>query len=127
MSTEGKELNRPSLATIKRFLSHVEVMSFGRDKGCWLWTGYLRQDDEHRNSRYGVFRIWLDGKWTKRHAHRVSFAIFHGSVPKGFDVNHECGRHNCVNPDHLSLMSRGANVADGNRNRNGGGNADVPF
>jgi len=128
MGTEGKQIDRPDLKTIRRFLTHVQVMSFGKHKGCWLWTGCTRENDERCvNAPYGRFRIQLNGKWLVRHAHRVSYAIFNGNVPKGFDVHHECGKHNCVNPDHLGLLTRGANVVDGNRKRNGNGNDDVPF
>lgn len=121
MGTEGKKLVRPSLATIKRFLKHVDELKFG--KKCWIWTGAVKCDKRNQNTPYGTFK--LAGK--SQQAHRMSFAIFYGEVPKGFDVNHECGRHNCVNPDHLGLLSRGANVADGNRKRNQYGYDGIPF
>jgi hypothetical protein len=62
----------------------------------------------------------MDGRacWT----HRISFAIFNGSVPDGLDVHHTCANTSCVNPAHLEAIDRSANTAEGNARR-----GETPF
>ncbi len=72
--------------------------------GCWNWNG---SDDGHKG--YGKMRI--DGKMYR--AHRVSWMLHKGQIPKGFDVLHKCiGNYKCVNPDHLYLGTDADNVRD---------------
>lgn len=69
---------------------------------CWLWTGA-----KGNQMGYGMFN--LNG--TKR-AHRVSWEICFGSIPKGLCVLHKCDVPLCVNPDHLFLGSNADNSRD---------------
>lgn len=68
---------------------------------CWLWTKSLQA------SGYG--NAW-DGAVTT--AHRLSYRIHHGDIPKGLDVMHSCDVRHCVNPDHLSVGTRSQNMRD---------------
>lgn len=64
-----------------------------QDDGCWLWIG--RKD--HR----GFGRVGQSGS-----AHRWMYERKVGPIPEGDTLDHECGNHACVNPDHLSPLPR---------------------
>jgi HNH endonuclease len=64
--------------------------------GCWIYTG------PESGKGYGAFAVHYKGKNT-RNAHRTSFLIFNGEIPKGHDVHHTCETKRCFNPEHLEL------------------------
>lgn len=73
---------------------------------CWLWTG--------AGDRYGVFRRGsrTDGTYRTASAHRVSWELAHGVIPKGSFVCHHCDTSKCVRPDHLYLGTPQSNMDD---------------
>lgn len=81
----------------ERFFSKVTKTST-----CWLWTGSLSRDG------YGHLRV---GHHTTG-AHRLSYEIHHGKIPKKLAVCHSCDVRNCVNPEHLFLGSWKDNAID---------------
>jgi hypothetical protein len=80
-----------------RFLQKVNIT-----KSCWLWTAAL-----YKNG-YGAF--YYNKKSIK--AHRFSYELYHGSIPKDLYVLHKCDVKACVNPHHLFLGTSKDNTED---------------
>lgn len=66
--------------------------------GCWMWTG------KQIGNGYG------DGR--RGSAHRQSWVMANGPIPRGMCVLHRCDVPLCVRPDHLFLGTRGDNNRD---------------
>jgi hypothetical protein len=87
----------------KFFWKHVAMR-----RKCWLWTGGMDPDG------YGSF--WDGSKAVG--SHRYAWAMVHGEIPEGLDLDHLCRVRHCVNPDHLEPVTRKENLARGvNANR----------
>ena len=107
-------LSKRAEPTEDRFWAKVDVRDMN---GCWLWLGYVS------TSGYGKFRAF-----GTEYAHRVSWHLFRGSIPKGMVIDHDhpkfgCSQPLCVNPDHLQAVSKGMNIA---RSRGDGLRKDNP-
>ncbi len=70
------------------------------NSGCWLWTGAVDQ--------FGYGSLTDKTKI----AHRRSWELYRGEIPKGMCVLHHCDVPSCVNPDHLFLGTRRDNNSD---------------
>ncbi len=80
-----------------RFLKYVL-----KKNNCWEWIG-----STHPNG-YGQFHF--DGKPWK--AHRFSWKLHYGEIPKCYGVLHMCDNTLCVNPEHLFLGTQKQNMCD---------------
>jgi len=70
--------------------------------GCFLWTrGTI-------SSGYGHLEV--EGRLVL--AHRRSWELTYGPIPKGLFVLHRCDTPSCVNPRHLFLGTAGDNARD---------------
>lgn len=84
---------------VKRFWRFVRKTS-----GCWWWTG------GHGSSGHGLFPRTWNGPQVG--AHRYSFELAHGPVPRHLFVCHRCDNPHCVRPDHLFLGTNQDNLRD---------------
>jgi len=90
----------PAPVTVDLVLERGKVEKIDGD--CWLWHGTLRQG-------YGV--IGVGGRTGKVwQAHRLMYELVRGQVPDGLVLHHECHERRCVNPDHLSAITRREHV-----------------
>jgi len=86
------------------YLRYKEKISISK-KGCWIWTGFC-------NARgYGVIR--RNNKLI--FAHRLSYLLMIGKVPKGLELDHLCRIKSCCNPKHLEAVTHRENVLRGDR------------
>ena len=69
---------------------------------CWEWTGAL----------FGNGYGHLQANHKNSLAHKISWEIHNGEIPKGLLVLHKCDNKKCIRPDHLFLGTHVDNMQD---------------
>ncbi len=83
----------------ERFWDKIQVV----DSGCWKWTAGVR------GNGYGGFS-WRGQTY---YTHRLTYAMFRESIPKGLECDHLCRNRLCCHPEHLELVTRQVNTRRG--------------
>ena len=82
-----------------RFWDKVE-----KTDGCWLWKGFKNYGG------YGVIHAYKGKNFL---AHRVSYELHKGKIPKEKYIDHLCRNRACVNPNHIELVTFKENILRG--------------
>lgn len=80
-----------------KFLSHLKLIN-----DCVEYIGA-------RSNGYGGFRYKKINT-----AHRFSYLMFVGDIPKGLVIDHICRNRACCNPEHLRVVTHQENILCGN-------------
>lgn len=72
-------------------------------RGCLIWTLTLTEK--------GYGRLNVNGIMIK--AHRLSYTMFYGKIPKNKVIDHLCRNRACINPAHLQAVSNKTNIRRG--------------
>ena len=67
-------------------------------KSCWKWVG--------GKSKSGY------GRFNNTQAHRFSYELKYGQIPKDMLACHKCDIRDCVNPDHIFIGTYRDNILD---------------
>lgn len=82
----------------ERFFEKIRI---NEETGCWEWTASCQP------TGYGQ----INDRGVMHYAHRLSYQIHKGPIPKGLTVDHLCFVRKCVNPDHLEAVTNAENIS----------------
>ena len=77
----------------------LEEQFFINESGCWIFTG------SHTADGYGQKTI----NYRSVGAHVHMWEKKNGPVPEGFELDHICRQRDCMNPEHLELVTHQEN------------------
>ena len=77
-------------------------------KECWIYP-----DKPMKNGYVTVCIYRKNGKQIRKLAHRLSYEFFIRKIPKGKVIDHTCRVRNCVNPNHLQVITFRKNILIG--------------
>lgn len=74
---------------------------------CWIWAGKVSPKG------YGIYQILIDKQWVSHPAHKLLYENLIGPVPKGKVLDHLCRVRQCINPEHLEIVTNAENIRRG--------------
>ena len=104
---KARKQGKPIVDIKDRLLSMIKVNPIS---GCWEWQGSKRRG-------YGRTIIGSRTNGTRKSvsAHRLSYQVFVGKIPEGYEICHKCDNPSCINPEHLFAGTRQDNIDDRER------------
>lgn len=85
---------------IERFWKKIK-----KEESCWIWTAAKLPRGYGFIGKGGRGNGYI-------YAHRLSYILHKGDIPKGMFILHSCDNPSCVNPDHLFLGTQMDNMKD---------------
>jgi len=102
----------------KQFINKVKWI-VDEETGCWNvisgqpnGDGYVYVSYQNERETPGVRGGMFEKKNKRMGAHRMSYIVFNGEIPKGKSIMHTCDNRSCVNPAHLIIGTRKDNTQD---------------
>lgn len=86
----------PTVYSIDKFLAKTKKVG-----DCLEWQGSRYQNGYGKLGDAGY------------QAHRISYTLFKGEIPKSMCIDHLCRNRICVNPEHLEVVTLVENVMRG--------------
>lgn len=99
---ESRSCVSPDHLVLKGSPGWLESQCAVQPNGCWVWR--------NRCNAGGYGRFIVGGK--DYLAHRFSFELFKGEIPKGMGALHTCDNPPCVNPEHIYAGAAKQNTCD---------------
>lgn len=108
LGSDKPDINSVAASMLDRINNYKVI-----ETGCWIHL------NKPLNTGYVVLRYKASGGSHLYLAHRLSYAIYVGTVIEGMDICHTCDVRNCVNPKHLFQGTRQTNLQDMRKKRRG--------
>ncbi len=89
-------------ASFQTIIKFLDKLCKNPNTGCWDWVAC--------KVKRGYGKFGFNGE--TQLAHRVSWQIFKGYIPKGLVLHHKCNNTSCVNPNHLELVTQGVHIRE---------------
>lgn len=96
---KGHYIRQERRPLIDRFLEKIQR----HENGCWIFTGCLATTGYGKMSSSGPNR-------KSEYAHRISYELYNGLIPEGMEIDHLCRNRQCVNPEHLEVVTSALNM-----------------
>ncbi len=94
-TASGERLFRP-VELPKHLIQFFSKVTPEPNTGCHIWAGAMN------STGYGLLNV---GRNNVQFAHRLSYAIAYGDMPRDQVVDHRCRNRWCVNPSHLEAVT----------------------